>query len=162
MTYFIIGLTFIAWICCLISLKRVASVQSELVKRLDHIRLKWMGNMLFIIPIMIVVIVVLLYLTIWRSNPLLHFSHMIWVLGLWIFATLAFFTFMIPARTKLIYPYLALIVSILSIAIAVFFTPIPSFATIFANQPDLILPMVIGSANLGISWAVIYYIRAHS
>jgi hypothetical protein len=162
MTYLILGLTCFAWIFCLISLKRVAALQSKLVQRLGHTRLKRLANLLFIAPILVISIVVVIYLAFWHTDPLLRFAHMIWVLGLWMLGTLSLFTFMLPARTKLIYPFLALPASVFSIAAAIYFTPLPTFATVFVDQPGMFLAVAIGFANLGLNWMVVHRVFAIS
>ena len=162
MTYLILGLTCLAWICCLISLTRVATLQAELVQHLGYTRLKRLANLLFIAPILVISIVVVIYLAIWHTDPLLRFGHMMWVLGLWMLGTLALFTFFLPARTKLIYPFLALPASVFSMAAAIYFTPLPNFATVFVDQPSMFLAVAIGFANLVLNWMVVHRVFAIS
>jgi hypothetical protein len=158
--YLFIGIACIALIFFLISLKRLNTFQSELIERFGSTKLKRLGNMLFIVPILVILVVIPFYLFLWRSEAWLRFAHMIWVLGLWMLGTISFFTFTIPARIKIVYPFSALAAAISSIAMAVYFTPLPRFASIFTNTPNLLLSVICGGMNLCWSWVVTYRIRA--
>ncbi len=159
MAYFMIGLAIFAPVLCLISMKQLAHFLMELIDAVGSKPFQWISNILIIPPLLVITIVVLFYFSFWRTNPMLRFTHMIWVLSLWISGTLGLFIFVIPVRVKLAFPYLALIASFLSISMAIYFTPLPNFQTIFMDPKKLFFSLVIGVVDISMSWMIAYRIR---
>jgi len=129
----ITGLAVVALVCYLFSWKQVVVHQLELLSRLDQRRLFWLATILLTAPFIVILVVALFLLRGGYSELWLRLAHMIWVLGLWMIGTLALFTFILPDRRKITYPYLALITSFLSIPLAIYFTPVQNFQAFFPN-----------------------------
>jgi len=117
------------------------------------------AGILLALPILVVVVIISIYFAVWRTDPLVRFTHMIWVLGFWMSGTVALFTFIIPVRLKISLPIPTLIVAIIFISLAIFFTPISRFTSAFPNQTILILPAVIGALNFITSWLIVLHFR---
>lgn len=123
-----------------------------LIERFGSQRLHRIADLLLVIPWVVMAIVVVLYFMLWHTDPLLHFTHMIWVLGFWMSGTIVLFAFIIPVRLKLGAPVQVLIFSAIAIALAIYFTPLFRFTNVFPRQTNLMLPVLAGALNLTICW----------
>ncbi len=117
------------------------------------------ASVMLALPILVIVIIVGIYFAVWRTEPLARFTHMLWVLGFWMSGTVAMFAFIIPVRLKSGLPIPALIIAIVFISLAIFFTPISRFTSAFPNQAILTLPAVIGALNIVVSWLIVLRFR---
>jgi hypothetical protein len=77
---------------------------------------------------------------------------MVWVLGFWMSGTIAIFAFIVPVRLKLGMPFQALILSIIAVMLAIYFTPLSRFTNMFPRQIGLALSALFGVLNLVICW----------
>ncbi len=160
MAYLMIGLAILTLVLTQKSLKQTAHLLTEVIKSVGSEPLHGISSMLIIAPLVVIVIVVLFYFLIWRTNPMLRFTHMIWVLSFWTSGTFDLFIFMVLVRSKLAIPFLALIASILSISMAIYFTPLPNFLTMFMDSKKLLFSLIIGVVGISLSWMNAYRIRA--
>lgn len=133
-------------------MNRLSDFLPALTERFGSQRLRRIANLLLAIPWVVMAIVAALYFMLWRTDPLIHFTHMIWVLGFWMIGTFAMFTFIIPVRLKLGVPVQVLIFSAIAIALAIYFTPLSRFTNVFPRQTNLMLPVLTGVLNLMICW----------
>lgn len=160
MACFMIGLVTFTLILTLISLKQLAHLLTELIKSVGSEALPWIRSISIIATLVVIVIVILFYFSIWRTNPMLRFKHMIGVLSLWTSGTLGLIAFMVLVCAKLAIPFLVLKASILSIYMAICFTPLPNFLTMFMDSKKLLFSLIIGVVGISLSWMIAYRIRA--
>ena len=130
-----------------------------LTERIGVQKLKQMTGMLLVFPIIVIVIIFGIYFMLWRTDPLIRFIHMVWVLGFWMSGTLGMFAFTILARLKLSMPIPILAFAFISITLAIYFTPLPRFTNLFPSPTNLILPVVIGIFNVMTSWLFVLRFR---
>ncbi len=117
------------------------------------------ASVMLALPILVIVSIIGIYFAVWRTEPLVRFTHMLWVLGFWMSGTVAIFAFIIPVRLKSGLPIPALILAIVFISLAIFFIRISKFTSTFPSQAILILPAVIGALNIAISWLIVLRFR---
>ncbi|GIV98609.1 hypothetical protein [Roseiflexus sp.] len=137
-------------------------MNSHLPRRTGHFgaqRLRRMLNLFLAAPLVIAGIVSGWYFLLWRADPLIRFSHMLWTLGFWMMGTLAMFAVIITARQKSGASMYLMVVSLAAIALAVYFTPLSRFTNLFPTQASLILPASIGALNLLTSWLIAFRLR---
>ncbi len=135
-------------------MKRRSDVLPILIERYGSKRVRQIAELFLGAPFMVAVIVTSLYLLLWRTAPQIRFIHMIWVLGFWMVGTITMFHFIVPMRLKLGAPFQRLIVSAITIALAIYFTPLSRFTNVFPRQTDLVLPALVGMLNITICWFV--------
>lgn len=140
-------------------MNRLSDYLPLLIERFGSQRLRRIAELFLTVPFIVTVIVTGLYLTLWRTNPLIHFIHMLWVLGFWMAGTLGVFAFIIPASLKLDAPFRILILSTITVALAIYFTPLSEFADMFSERINLILPAAVGILNQTISWSIAFRFR---
>lgn len=128
-------------------------------KRFAPQRLGRIVDIFLAVPLIVALIVTGLYLTLWRADPLVHFTHAIWVLGFWMIGTLGTFTFIILARLKFRITYLISVPVFAALFTAVYFTPLSRYTALFSNPAGMILPAVIGGLNTTISWLIVLRFR---
>jgi hypothetical protein len=75
------------------------------------------------------------------------------------FGTLGMFAFIIPVRLNLGFRFRILALALMTIILAIYFTPLSRFTTVFSGLTGLILPAVIGLLNVLISWILILRFR---
>jgi hypothetical protein len=138
---------------------RLSEYLPLLAERFGSQRLRRTAELFLAVPFVVTVIVMGLYLMLWRTNPLIHFIHMLWVLGFWMAGTLGIFAFIIPVRLNLGFPFGILAFASMAIILAIYFTPLSRFTTVFSGLAGLILPAVIGLLNVLISWILILRFR---
>lgn len=142
-----------------IKMSRLSDFLPVLIEQFDSRGLRRIANLLLAIPWVVMAIVAALYFMLWHTDPLIHFTHMIWVLGFWMIGTIAMFAFIIPVRLKLGVPVQVLIFSTIAIALAIYFTPLSRCTTVFPRQTNLMLPVLAGMLNLTICWFVVLCFR---
>lgn len=71
------------------------------MKTLDTQKFKRMTDVFLALPFIVTATVIAIYFAFWKTDPLIRFIHMIWVLGLWMVGTIAMFNFIVPIRLKL-------------------------------------------------------------
>ncbi|MEP0807464.1 MAG: hypothetical protein HRF47_18450 [Chloroflexota bacterium] len=120
---------------------------------------KRMLDAFLVLPFMIALTITVIYFALWRTDPLIRFSHMLWALGFWMMGTLAMFAVILTARQKSGASIYLLILSLAAIALAVYFTPLSRFTNLFPTQASLILPASIGAFNLLTSWLIAFRLR---
>ncbi len=130
-----------------------------LIERFGSRRLGQVTDLLLASPVIVMMIIVGFYFMFWQVDALTRLAHMIWVLGFWMLGTLGVFAFIIPARLNLGYPLHILLFAAMTIVLAVYFTPLFRFTTLFSSLCGLILPAVIGLINMLISWTLILRFR---
>lgn len=140
-------------------MKKQSDVLPTLVERYGSKRVRQIADLLLGIPFIVAVIVMSLYLLLWRTDPQIHFIHMIWVLGFWMVGTVSMFTFIIPVQLKIGMSFQRLILSAVAIAFAIYFTPLSRFTSVFPRQTDLMLPALVGVLNITICWLVVLRFR---
>jgi hypothetical protein len=119
-----------------------------LIAQIGSQKLKRLAGMLLAFPIIVTMTVLWIYFAYWRTDPLIHFIHMIWVLGFWMAGTVAMFAFIIPARLKLGFPISILLFAFITFSLAIYFTPLSRFIDLFPSQTGWILPTLIGSLSI--------------
>jgi hypothetical protein len=129
------------------------------MKKITSPKLKQMLNAFLILPFIVTLTIIAIYFAFWRTDPLIRFSHMLWVLGFWMMGTLAMFAFLLPARRKIGALVYLMVVSIAAIALAVYFTPLSRFTDLFPMQASLTLPASLGALNLMTSWLIAFRLR---
>lgn len=129
------------------------------MKKIAPHKLKRMLDMFLVLPLLVIVTIIAIYFAFWRTDPLIRFSHMLWVLDFWMTGTLAIFAFIIPMRLKIGASFPMLVISIAAIALAVYFTPLSRFTNLFPGQVNLTLPAAIGTLNLTTSWLLAFRVR---
>jgi len=140
-------------------MNRLSDFLPVLIEHFGSQRLRQIADLFLVIPFIVTVTVTGLYLTLWRTNPLIHFIHMMWVLGFWMAGTLGMFTFIIPVRLKLGAAFQIFILSAIAIALAIYYTPLSRFTNMFPRQINLILPALFGVLNLTICWFAVLLFR---
>lgn len=138
---------------------RMSDLAPALVEQVGARQIQRMCDIFLVFPVMVTMIVVGLYMTLWRVDPFVRFAHMLWVLGFWMLGTLGIFAFILPARLKLGFPFPFLIFASIAIAIAIYFTPLFRFTALFPNPPGLFLTAAIGFLNGLSSWLVVLRFR---
>jgi hypothetical protein len=123
-----------------------------LIEQFGSRRLRQIADLLLAIPWVVMAIVTALYFMFWHTDPLIRFAHMVWVLGFWMSGTIAIFAFIVPVRLKLGMPFQALILSIIAVMLAIYFTPLSRFTNMFPRQIGLALSALFGVLNLVICW----------
>lgn len=129
------------------------------MKKIPSQKLKRMFNAFLVLPFLVIVTVTAIYFAFWRTDPLIRFCHMFWVLGFWMMGTLAIFAFLLRTRQKIGASIYLLVLSIAAIVLAVYFTPLSRFTDIFPTQASLLLPASIGAFNLLTSWLIAFRLR---
>lgn len=129
------------------------------MKTLDTQKFKRMTDVFLALPFIVTATVIAIYFAFWKTDPLIRFIHMIWVLGLWMVGTIAMFNFIVPIRLKLGASFQRLILSVIAIVLAIYFTPLSRFTNVFPRQTDLMLPALVGVLNLTICWFVAFHFR---
>ena len=142
-----------------IKMDRLLDFLPILIEHFGSKRLRRIANLFLVIPWVVAAIVTTLYFMFRHTDPLIRFTHMIWVLGFWMIGTIAMFAFIVPVRLKLGTPVQTLIFSNIAILLAIYFTPLSRFSNIFPRQISLILPALIGVLNLTIGWFVVLRFR---
>ncbi len=130
-----------------------------LVKGIGRQRLMRMSGVLLALPVVVIAVISGIYLVVWKTDPLIRFSHMILVLGFWMAGTVATFAFILPARARAGLPVAALNLAILFILLAIFFTPLPRFMSAFRSHTSLILAALTGLLHLFISVLIVLRFR---
>ena len=133
MVFWMSSLAIIALICLLAVVQEILSLLPQLVEKFGRLRLNQVSSVMRVVPPVVLLLITFLILAVWQSDLLMQFTHMIWVLGLWLLGTFSFFAFLIPTRIKLIRTYLALIPAIITIPLAIFCTPIQRFEALFSR-----------------------------
>jgi hypothetical protein len=128
--------------------KTTHSCPAALNAQIGSQKLKRLAGMLLAFPIIVTMTVVWIYFAYWRTDPLIHFIHMIWVLGFWMTGTVAMFAFIIPARLKLGLPIPILLFAFIALSLAIYFTPLSRFTDLFPSQTGWFLPASIGSLSV--------------
>ncbi|PKN88476.1 MAG: hypothetical protein CVU46_00910 [Chloroflexi bacterium HGW-Chloroflexi-8] len=142
-----------------ILLKRTPELFPALIQQLGKHKIQKMCDFFLVFPAVVIIVVTGFYLVLWRIDPYVRFAHMLWVLGFWMIGTLGMFGFIIPARLKIGSPLPILICALISIAIAIYFTPLSRFTALFTNLPGLILSTATGFFNGMASWLIVFGFR---
>ncbi len=140
-------------------MNRLSDFLPVLIEHFGSQRLRRIADLLLVIPLVVTAIVATLYFMLWHTDPLIRFTHMIWVLGFWMTGTIAMFAFIAPVRLKLGMPFQRLIFSAIAVALAIYFTPLSRFTNIFPKQTDLMLPALAGLLNITICGLVVLRFR---
>lgn len=140
-------------------MNRLSDFLPVLIEQFDSRGLRRIANLFLVIPWVVAAIVTVLYFMFWHTDPLIRFTHMIWVLGFWMIGTIAMFAFIAPVRLKLGMPFQRLILSAIAVALAIYFTPLSRFTNMFPRQTDLMLPVLVGLLNITICWLVVLRFR---
>lgn len=122
-------------------------------------RLLRSADLLLVSPLVVTTIVAALYFMFWQTDPLLRFTHMIWVLGFWMTGAITMFNFIVSLRLKFGASFQKLILSVIAIVLAIYFTSLSRFTNMFPRQTNLMLPALVGVLNLTICWFVILRFR---
>lgn len=130
-----------------------------LIERFGSQRLQQIADILLAFPLIMILLVFGLYLTLWHANPLVHFIHMVWVLGFWMLGTSGMLAFIILARLKLDMSIPILMFTGIPITLAIYFTPLSRFTNLFLSQIGLILPAAVGCLNVIASWLFVLRFR---
>src|SRR5664280_1604628 len=78
---------------CLVQGYRAApSIYDLAVGRIAARRVRSVAVILLLVPLVVVLVVTGLLLFVWHTDPLLRYSHMIWVLALWMVGTLGMYS----------------------------------------------------------------------
>ena len=101
MRFIFSGLSLMALISLVSGIRNLAPYKAELVMRIGRQRVLRFNRFILVMPVAILLIISLLIFLVWRSEPVLRYIHMIWVLGLWMLGTLAMFAFVVPVRLSL-------------------------------------------------------------
>lgn len=139
--------------------KRMPDLVPALVEQVGLRQIQWMCDIYLVFPVVVMMIACGFYLALWRVDLFVRFAHMLWVLGFWMLGTMEMFGFIIPARLKLGFPIPILVFASITIALAIYFTPLSRFTALFSNLPGLFLPAVIGFLNGMVSWLIVLYFR---
>lgn len=129
------------------------------MKKIAPHKLKQMLDMFLVLPLIVIVTIIAIYFAFWRTDPLIRFSHMLWVLGFWMTGTLAMFAFILPMPKGIGVSIYSLLISAAAITLAVYFTPLSRFTNLFARQVNVTLPAAIGTLNLTTSWFLAFRFR---
>lgn len=138
---------------------RTFALVPALVEQVRSRQIQRMCDIFLVFPVVVMMTVLRLYLTIWRVDPLVHFAHMLWVLGFWMLGTLGIFAFILPVRLKLGFPFRFLIFASIAIVLAIYFTPLSRFTALFSNLLGLFLTAAIGFLNGIASWLLVLRFR---
>ncbi len=138
---------------------RLSDFLPIVTERFGSKRLRRIADLLLAIPWVVMAIVAALYFMLWHTDPLIHFIHMLWVMGFWMTGTIVMFAFIIPVRLKLGTPFQTLIFFTIAIALAIYSTPLSRFTNMFPRQTDLMLPALVGVLNITICWFVVLRFR---
>ncbi|MBE0669939.1 MAG: hypothetical protein IH588_05060 [Anaerolineales bacterium] len=140
-------------------MSRLSDFLPVLIEHFGSQRLRRIADLLLAIPWAMMAIVAALYFLLWHTDPLIRFTHMFWVLGFWMIGTIAMFAFITAVRLRLGMRFQILLLFAITIAIAIYFTPLSIFTSMFPRQISLILPALIGVLNLTICWFVVLRFR---
>ncbi len=141
-------------------MKTMPDYYLALVDEIGRQRIMRMSGGLLALPVVVILVVSVIYFVVWRTDPLIRFIHMIWVLGFWMAGTVATFAFILPARVKAGLPVDALNIAILFILLAIFFTPFSRFTSAFRSQLGLTLAGLIGLLHVSISVLIVLRFRS--
>ena len=125
-------------------MNRLSDYLPLLIERFGSQRLRRIADLFLVFPWVVAAIVTTLYFMFRHTDPLIRFTHMIWVLGFWMIGTITMFAFIAPVRLKLGMPFQRLILSAIAVALAIYFTPLSRFTNMFPRQIDLIMPALVG------------------
>ena len=122
-----------AAVSCLVQGYRAApSIYDLAVGRIAARRLQSVAVILLFVPLVVVLIVTGLFLFVWHTDPLLRYSHMIWVLGLWMVGTLGMYSVFLASHLRL--PRLwYLCAAVVTIPLAIYSTPLSRFHAVFGS-----------------------------
>ncbi len=140
-------------------MNRLSDSLPILIERFGSQWLRRTADMLLAIPFGVTGLVTGFYIVSWQTDPLVHFTHMLFVLGFWMIGTIALFIFMIPVCLKLKVPFRAVTFPAVAIALAIYFTPLSRFRTMFPGQAGLIFPASVGMLSLAIACFVVLRFR---
>lgn len=130
-----------------------------LIERIGSQKLKRMTGMLLALPTIVIVSIIGIYFGIWRTDPLIRFSHMLWVLGFWTIGTLAMFAVMIRVQLRHGLSIPLLMPAFVSILPAIYFIPLSRFTNLFTSSNSLILPAAVGILNVVKGWLCVLRLR---
>jgi hypothetical protein len=122
-----------------------------LVQKMGAERMRNGLRVLQVVPLLVVAIGIIMFLAIWQDEGLERFGHLIWVLSLWMVGSLGLFEFLLPYRLRIAIVRPAVAAVILSIPMAIFFTPLPRFLATFPGV-ILYLPLAGGILGIGLVW----------
>ena len=92
-------------------MRKTTDYTPTLIEMIGAQKLKRTTDMLLSLPIIMTVTIVGVYFAVWRTDPLIRFIHMLWVLGFWMAGTVAMFASIIRARLNLDAPFPILMVA---------------------------------------------------
>ncbi len=158
MQYLWSGFALVAFGCLVIGLRQAGPLVPSLAEAGGRRRMRVLAVVVLGAPILVAVIVAVLVFAVWRTDPLLRLAHMLWVLGLWMIGTVAMFAYVLPLRLGLARLSTLLVASVLSVPLAVFFTPLPRFRTTF-SKPAQYLTSLFALVAVGLCLTVAYRLR---
>ena len=109
---------------CLVQGYRAApSIYDLAVGRIAARRVRSVAVILLLVPLVVVLVVTGLLLFVWHTDPLLRYSHMIWVLALWMVGTLGMYSVFLASHLGL--PRLRyMLAGVVAIPLAIYSTPL--------------------------------------
>lgn len=118
---------------CLVQGYRAApSIYDLAVGRIAARRVRSVAVILLLVPLVVVLVVTGLLLFVWHTDPLLRYSHMIWVLALWMVGTLGMYSVFLASHLGL--PRLRyMFAGVLAIPLAIYSTPLTRFRAVFGS-----------------------------
>lgn len=129
------------------------------MEKIGSQKLECMADVLLALPFIVSATLIAIYFAFWRTDALIRFIHMTWVLGFWMLGTVAVFAFVIPVWLKIGTSYLFLVLASTAMATAIYFTPLSRFADAFSFPLSLTLSAMVGFLTMVASWFATLRIR---
>ena len=122
------------------------------MEKIDSQKLKRVTGVFLAMPFIVSAATITIYFAFWKTDPLIRFIHMTWVLGFWMLGTVAMFAFIVRVRLKPGTAYLFLVLAFAATGIAIYFTLLSRFADVFSPPLGLTLSAAIGILSTIACW----------
>lgn len=153
------GLSLAGIVFFVIGIMRTAPLMPGLIPQLGQQRVRRLCLVLFVSPLVSLGVVTILYLTLWRSEPLIRFTHAAWLLGLWMVGTVAILVYLPSVRLGKTQQWPLLTAFLLAIPMAIYSTPLSHFEE--ALGANMLYPALgLGIAALILNLLIVYRIWA--
>ena len=140
-------------------MEQISAILSALIWESSSRKLKRLTDIFLALPFIVFTALIGIYVAVWRTAPLVRFTHMIWVLGFWMVGTVAMPAFIISVRLKSGASFPILFLVVIASTLAIYFTPLSRFTSLFTGKTTLILPAALGVLNVIASWRLVLCIR---
>ena len=126
----------------------------------DRIHKRWKFATLFLlfIPATVLLLIGILILWVWKTEPGIRFVHAILVLSIWMPITFMVFSILFAPRKRLSVLILPAIVIILGFIPVIHLTPIDGFHALF-DQVGFMLPLGIGIATMATMYIALIHLN---